>query len=161
MLGSALCGLAPSVDALVGARVVQAVGAALLLPTSLALLLPEFEPEERPQAIGIWAADRRPRRRGRPAHRRAARRAQLAARVPRQRPDRLVAIAYGVRLLRESRDEAQERPDLLGSALIIVAVGVLALGLVEGARSGAGAIPARSRRSPSPRPAWRPSGRAA
>src|SRR4051795_343459 len=53
--GSALCGLAPSVAALVAARVAQAAGAALLVPTSLALLLPEFEPRERPAAIGIWA----------------------------------------------------------------------------------------------------------
>ena len=46
-------------------------------------------------------------------------------------PIGIVAIAYGMRLLRESRDVKQERPDLLGSALIIVAVGVLALGLVK------------------------------
>ena len=55
VLGSALCGLAPSVEALVAARVLQAAGAALLVPTSLALLLPEFEPRDRPAAIGIWA----------------------------------------------------------------------------------------------------------
>ena len=54
-LGSALCGAAPSVATLVAARVLQAAGAALLVPTSLALLLPEFEPRERPAAIGIWA----------------------------------------------------------------------------------------------------------
>src|SRR4051794_23116669 len=36
LLGSALCGAAPSVEALVGARVLQAVGAAFLMPTSLA-----------------------------------------------------------------------------------------------------------------------------
>src|SRR5215218_8942803 len=41
--------------ALLAARVLQAAGAALLVPTSLALLLPEFEPRERPAAIGIWA----------------------------------------------------------------------------------------------------------
>ena len=55
VLGSALCGLAPSVALLVAARVLQAAGAALLVPTSLALLLPEFEPRERPAAIGVWA----------------------------------------------------------------------------------------------------------
>src|SRR3954452_25010084 len=53
--GSALCGLAPSVTALVAARVLQAGGGALLVPPSRALLLPEFEPHERPAAIGIWA----------------------------------------------------------------------------------------------------------
>ena len=48
--------LAPSVETLIGARVIQAAGAALMLPTSLALLLPEFDAKERPHAIGIWAA---------------------------------------------------------------------------------------------------------
>ncbi len=43
IFGSALCGAAPSVGALVAARVLQAAGAALLLPTSLALLLGEGE----------------------------------------------------------------------------------------------------------------------
>src|SRR3954466_15920677 len=38
---SALCGLAPLVEFLIAARVVQAAGAALLVPTSLGLLLPE------------------------------------------------------------------------------------------------------------------------
>ena len=41
---SAVCALAPSLDVLVGARVVQAVGGALMLPTSLGLLLPAFGP---------------------------------------------------------------------------------------------------------------------
>src|SRR3954447_12242944 len=56
LVGSALCGLAPSVEALVAARVVQAVGAAFLMPTSLGLLLPEFPPDKRAAAIGVWAA---------------------------------------------------------------------------------------------------------
>ncbi len=51
--------------------------------------------------------------------------------IPRQRPRGLAALWYGVRLLRESRDETQERPDLFGSVLIIVVVGVLSLGLVK------------------------------
>ncbi len=53
---SAACAAAPSVGALVGARVVQAIGGALMLPTSLGLMLPEFEPEKRHVAIGLWAA---------------------------------------------------------------------------------------------------------
>src|SRR3954452_7427977 len=56
LLGSALCGLAPSVPALVAARVLQAVGAAVLMPTSLGLLLPDSPPQQRAAAIGIWAA---------------------------------------------------------------------------------------------------------
>jgi MFS family permease len=55
-LASAACAAAPSVGFLIGARVVQAAGAALLFPTSLGLLLPEFPPERRQVAIGMWAA---------------------------------------------------------------------------------------------------------
>src|SRR6202521_5186493 len=53
---SAACAAAPVVELLIAARLVQAVGAALLLPTSLGLLLPEFPPEQRHIAIGVWAA---------------------------------------------------------------------------------------------------------
>src|SRR6201987_1660414 len=56
VLASAGCALAPSVAFLVGARVVQAAGGALMLPTSLGLMLPEFGPDERHVAIGAWAA---------------------------------------------------------------------------------------------------------
>src|SRR6202035_6099439 len=51
VLASAACALAPSVGALTAARVLQAGGGALMLPTSLGLLLPEFEPHERPAAL--------------------------------------------------------------------------------------------------------------
>jgi MFS family permease len=53
---SALCAAAPSAGVLVGARVLQAAGAAFLVPTSLGLLLPEFPPSERATAVGAWAA---------------------------------------------------------------------------------------------------------
>ena len=46
-------------------------------------------------------------------------------------PVGLVAGAFALRLLRESRDESQERPDLLGAVILILGVGVLALGLVK------------------------------
>src|SRR3954471_20662413 len=55
-VASALCGLAPSVETLVAARVLQATGAALIVPTSLGLLLPEFPDSERARAVGLWAA---------------------------------------------------------------------------------------------------------
>ena len=53
---SAACALAPSIPLLVAARAVQGLGAALLMPASLGLLLPEFPAEKRHIAIGIWAA---------------------------------------------------------------------------------------------------------
>src|SRR5439155_25542294 len=42
---SAACAAAPSVGVLIGARAVQAIGAAFLMPTSLGLLLPEYPAE--------------------------------------------------------------------------------------------------------------------
>src|SRR3954470_2670859 len=53
---SALCAAAPSIGALVAARVLQAAGAAMLMPASLGLILPAFEPSERPIAVSIWSA---------------------------------------------------------------------------------------------------------
>ena len=55
-VGSLLCGLAPSAVLLVIARIVQALGGAMLTPASIALVLPEFPVEKRTQAIAIWGA---------------------------------------------------------------------------------------------------------
>jgi DHA2 family methylenomycin A resistance protein-like MFS transporter len=55
-LASIACGLAPSTGALVGARVVQGAGAALLLPGTLAVIAHAFPQKgEHARAIGIWA----------------------------------------------------------------------------------------------------------
>src|SRR5260221_13848814 len=53
-LASAACGFSPSVGWLVGFRVIQGVGAALLLPQTLAILTTVFPPERRGAAFGIW-----------------------------------------------------------------------------------------------------------
>lgn len=53
---SLLCALATDLTWLLVGRVLQGIGAALLLPNSLALLNATFEGEERGRAIGIWAA---------------------------------------------------------------------------------------------------------
>ncbi|MHB1240238.1 MAG: MFS transporter [Gammaproteobacteria bacterium] len=55
-IGSALCGLAPSAGALVGARVLQAIGAGLLQANSIALITQAFPSNERGRAIGIQGA---------------------------------------------------------------------------------------------------------
>jgi EmrB/QacA subfamily drug resistance transporter len=53
---SVACGLAPGPLALIAARAVQGVGAALLVPASLAIIGNVFEGEARGKAIGTWAA---------------------------------------------------------------------------------------------------------
>jgi EmrB/QacA subfamily drug resistance transporter len=53
---SALCAAAPSVGAMVAARVLQAAGGAMILPSTLGLILPAFPPSQRAVAVGIWSA---------------------------------------------------------------------------------------------------------
>lgn len=54
-ISSALCGMAPTLWVLQIARVIQGIGAALLVPSSLSLLSADFpDPHERARAIGIW-----------------------------------------------------------------------------------------------------------
>jgi EmrB/QacA subfamily drug resistance transporter len=56
-LASLACGLAPSVEALIAARVIQGVAAAIMTPTALSIVMTAFaEGAERNQALGIWAA---------------------------------------------------------------------------------------------------------
>jgi EmrB/QacA subfamily drug resistance transporter len=52
---SLACGLAPSAGVLIGARVVQGVGAALMNPATLSIITATFPPRQRGMAIGIWA----------------------------------------------------------------------------------------------------------
>jgi EmrB/QacA subfamily drug resistance transporter len=53
---SAACGMAPSIHLLVLARSVQGVGAALLIPGSLAIISASFDESTRGRAIGTWSA---------------------------------------------------------------------------------------------------------
>ena len=55
-LASAACGFSPTVGALIAFRAIQGVGAALLLPQTLAILTTVFPPERRGAAFGIWGA---------------------------------------------------------------------------------------------------------
>jgi EmrB/QacA subfamily drug resistance transporter len=52
---SLLCGAAPNIDVLVGARVLQGIGAALLTPGSLAILQASFRESDRAKAVGAWS----------------------------------------------------------------------------------------------------------
>ena len=134
---SALCAAAPGPWWLVAARVVQAVGAALMIPTSLGIVVSEFPPERRAAAVGLWTAG-----------------AAVAATLGPTIGGLLVTVSWrgiflinlplgsviavaAVRILAESRDpDRAQRPDLLGALLLIVAVGALALGIVEGGEWG-------------------------
>jgi EmrB/QacA subfamily drug resistance transporter len=51
---SAACALAPSAGALVAARTVQGVGAAMVMPLSLTILTAAFPPERRGAIVGVW-----------------------------------------------------------------------------------------------------------
>jgi EmrB/QacA subfamily drug resistance transporter len=54
-LSSLVCGLATSGETLIGARTVQGVGAALMMPATLSIISATFPPHQRGMAIGIWA----------------------------------------------------------------------------------------------------------
>jgi len=54
-LSSLFCGLSSSAPELIGARAVQGVGAALMMPSTLSIISATFDVRERGTAIGIWA----------------------------------------------------------------------------------------------------------
>src|SRR5581483_69608 len=54
-VASLLCAIAPSGVALIGARAIQGIGAALLTPGSLAIIEASFRAEDRGSAIGAWS----------------------------------------------------------------------------------------------------------
>ncbi len=130
--GSVLCGLAPGVPELIGARVIQAAGAGLMVPASLSLLLAAVPAAGRTAAIGTWAAF-------------GAMGAALGPVIGGglvqlswrwvfwiNIPIGLAAIFMAVRVVPESRDEdSGRRPDLAGAALLAACVGLIALALVK------------------------------
>src|SRR4051812_16673150 len=52
---SLLCGVAPNIEVLIAARILQGVGGALLTPGSLAILQASFRPRDRAAAVGAWS----------------------------------------------------------------------------------------------------------
>jgi len=56
LAASVACGAAPTVDWLIAARVVQALGAALLTPASMSIVLAAFPAEKRAVAVSLWGA---------------------------------------------------------------------------------------------------------
>lgn len=56
VVSAVLSAVAPTIWILIGARVLQAISGALVLPASLAMILPEFPKERHGTAVGVWAA---------------------------------------------------------------------------------------------------------
>lgn len=130
---SVACGLAPGVGSLIAARVLQAIGAALLLPASLSIVLAEFPQSKRAIAVSVWGAV-----------------GGLAAAIGPSLgsfvvdsigwpwafylnlPVGAISLWRGASLLRETaRSSTRRRTDIVGMALLIVAVGAIALAIVQ------------------------------
>jgi EmrB/QacA subfamily drug resistance transporter len=135
---SALCALAPSVGFLVAARVVQAVGAALMVPTSLGLLLPAFPAGERHVAIGIWAASGGVAAAAGPPLGGLLVEASWRWVFLVNLPVGLIALFAGAYVLHEIRDPSTARPDLLGAVGVAAGIGSLVVAIVQGPAWGWG-----------------------
>lgn len=136
-LASLACAAAPSVEALIATRLLQAVAAAAVIPSSLALVLAEFPAGERARAAGLWAAA-------------AAVSAGIGPTLGGllteagswqpvflvNLPVGIACLLFGRRLLAAAEPSARPLPDLAGSALVAAAVGFLVLAVVEGNRWG-------------------------
>ena len=133
-VASALCGAAPSLELLVAARVLQALGAALLVPASLALVVDAFPEEQRAHAIGLWgataavAAGLGPPMGGALVELGGWRWAFLI-----NIPFGLAAVWVARSQLVESRAPGVRRiPDLRGATLLVAGLAALNLGIVRG-----------------------------
>ncbi len=136
-LASVGCGAAPGPAALIAARAIQGVGAALLVPSSLAVIGAAFEPARRGQAIGTWAGAAVITTALGPVlggwlvdH--VSWRAIFLINVP------LAAGAlWFARAIAESRDpDATGRLDFAGAALAALGLGLLTFGLTEAPAAG-------------------------
>jgi EmrB/QacA subfamily drug resistance transporter len=138
VLASAACALAPTVDVLVAARLLQAVGGALMVPTSLGLILPEFGPHERHTAIGLWASTGGIAAAAGPPIGGLLVQADWRLVFLVNVPVGLAGIALGARTLVERREADAARPDILGAFALIVAIGALVVAIVKGQEWGWG-----------------------
>jgi EmrB/QacA subfamily drug resistance transporter len=132
-LSSLACGLAGSGDVLIGARVVQGVGAALMNPATLSIIAATFPPSQRGTAIGIWAG----------VSALALAIGPLVGGLLTEHiawnwiffvnvPVGVVGIAASFLVIRESRDESEnQRLDVPGLATSAVGLFALTYGLIE------------------------------
>jgi EmrB/QacA subfamily drug resistance transporter len=138
-LASLLCGVAPTTELLVVARILQGMGGALLTPGSLAILQSSFDRVDRARAIGAWsglggiAAAVGPLVGGLLVQAWSWRLAFLI-----NLPVAVVCVWMARKYVPESRDEQmQGRPDVLSSGLGAIGLAGLTAALVEGPGRGA------------------------
>ncbi len=133
IVASAACGLAGNVGWLIAARVLQALGAALLTPASLSIVLAAFPQSKRAVTVSLWGAV---------AGFAAAVGPSLGSFVVQSvgwpwafyinLPIGALSLWFGASLLRESaRSATRRKVDVVGMALLVVAVGAIALAIVE------------------------------
>jgi EmrB/QacA subfamily drug resistance transporter len=137
-LGSLLCALAPNLGLLVAARVLQAVGGAMLNPVAMSIIRNVFEdPRERAQAIGVWGAvfglslALGPIVGGALVDSVGWRSVFLV-----NLPVGLAAIILTALYVPESRAPRPRRIDPVGQLLVIVGLASLTYAIIEGRRAG-------------------------
>ena len=133
VIASALCAAAPGAGWLIGARVVQAAGGAVLMPTSLALLLAEFSGRQRAVAVAIWSATGAVAAGAGPPIGGLLVQASWRWVFLVNLPIGLVTAVIAARILSESRDpEGKRFPDLAGAVMLVLASSALMLAIVQG-----------------------------
>ena len=137
-VGSLICGLAPNVGTLIAGRAVAGLGAALEVPITLAILTVTYpQPEQRALPLGIWASCNGlafiigPTLGGVLVDH-AGWRSIFLLIVPLC----LLALGLAYAAVNESSAPQGRHLDLRGQALAILALGALALGVIEGPRWG-------------------------
>jgi MFS transporter, DHA2 family, methylenomycin A resistance protein len=137
-LGSLVCGLAPNAAVLVAGRAVAGLGAALEIPTSLAILAVAYpDSKERTQALGVWASCNGlafiigPTLGGVLVESVGWRSIFLLI-----VPLCIMALALTAKAVPESKDPKGRRLDVPGQALAIAALGALSVAVIEGPRWG-------------------------
>jgi EmrB/QacA subfamily drug resistance transporter len=139
---SLLCSLAPGVEALVAARVLQGVGASMLNPVAMSIVVNTFtDPRERAQAVGVWGAVFGISMALGPITGGALVTAAgwewiFLVNVP----IGLAAIALTLRFVPESRAPRPRRFDPVGQGLAIALLASLTYGIIEGPEAGWGSV---------------------
>ncbi len=139
-LGSLLCSVAPSIGWLVAARVVQALGGAMLNPVAMSIITNVFaDPGERARAIGVWGSIVGISLGVGPVlggvlTEGIGWRAIFWVNVPVV----VAALVLTARYVPESRAPHPRRPDPVGQVLVVVLLGSVVTAAIEGQRLGWG-----------------------